>query len=576
MSLFKKLLFTSLLLSSAVAAASCGSGGSNPFGSGGGGTGGADGPGGPGPSTGATPTSTASSGAGGSVSTGCMTAADCNDGFSCTIDVCTDGLCSHSAGPNAGTTACPAGSFCEVHTGCVPGAVCATTDQCVQKLGDDVCKTHIVCDAATSICTYQILDKDSDGHPPVVCKGDDCDDSDATKFPGNIEVCNSKDDDCDGTIDVGATCPGSGVCTNGTCSCAPENMCGEVCADKTSDPNNCGMCGNKCPSTATCVGSQCKCAGNATACDGQCVDTTTDSNHCGNCTTPCAPGSTCQGGVCKCPGGLKLCNNACVDTSTDTANCGTCNNVCSVCQAGNCITCATTDLFISQDLSGSMADVFDTSPSRLQAVQGALGTFLMDPLSSGMGVGIGYFPIVKPMATCVVDADCGLAGVCFSGICLAGSAGGDSCIAMDYAMPIVPIALLPGNASALTTSINAKMPEGSTPQAPALQGALTYAKAWAIAHSTHRVAVVLITDGLPNECTPNQDVPTDTAKVAAVYASGSPAVKTFVVGIGPGATQAQWDQIAASGGTGTARVALTTASLGTALSGVRTAFKTCP
>lgn len=33
----------------------------------------------------------------------------------------------------------------------------------------------------------------------------DCDDTDATVFPGAVEVCNDRDDDCDGTVDPGSS-----------------------------------------------------------------------------------------------------------------------------------------------------------------------------------------------------------------------------------------------------------------------------------------------------------------------------------------------------------------------------------
>jgi CotH kinase protein/Putative metal-binding motif len=46
---------------------------------------------------------------------------------------------------------------------------------------------------------------DADGDGFDFCQ--ECDDSDATAFPGATEVCNGLDDDCDGRIDDGVTCP---------------------------------------------------------------------------------------------------------------------------------------------------------------------------------------------------------------------------------------------------------------------------------------------------------------------------------------------------------------------------------
>ncbi len=62
----------------------------------------------------------------------------------------------------------------------------------------DACKTNIVCDAATSLCTFDPLDADVDGHPPQSCGGDDCDDNDAARFPGNPEICDGKANGCFG------------------------------------------------------------------------------------------------------------------------------------------------------------------------------------------------------------------------------------------------------------------------------------------------------------------------------------------------------------------------------------------
>jgi hypothetical protein len=595
-------------------AAACGTGSDSLFGAGGhgGGTSHASASHGSSSSGGVGAGGTGGTGAGGAG--GCKSAADCDDGFSCTVDTCTAGVCSHSVGPNSGATACPAGKFCEVHSGCIPGMACAGTAQCVQSLGSDPCKTNLACDPALSICTYQILDKDGDGHPPPVCGGDDCDDGDPARYPGHAEVCDGKDNDCDGNVDDGAQCVGLLTCQSGSCACPPDNTCGTACVNKKTNHDNCGSCGNACPSAATCVDGLCMCSPGATVCGGQCVDitkdpqncngcgntcaagyacnagvcaclktscggacvdTSSDPGFCGSCTTKCPAGGTCQGGTCKCPTGLTVCGAACVDLKTDPKNCGGCNTSCSACQAGTCVTCPVVDLFIEQDLSGSMTTSFGTSPTRWDAVRMGINAFASAPQSAGMGLGIGYFPLVGPGTPCTTNAQCGTFGVCTGGICQ-GTGGTDSCLVSDYAVPSVPIALLPGNAAAIQASTAAHMANGGTPQEEGLEGALSYAKSWAISHPTHKVAVLLITDGLPNECSPNMNVATDTANIAAVYAAGSPAIKTHVIGIAADITQAQWDPIAVAGGTGSVHVALDPSAVVPALNAVRAAAGACP
>jgi hypothetical protein len=56
---------------------------------------------------------------------------------------------------------------------------------------------------ACSTASGDLYDQDSDGYS--IC-GTDCDDGEPGVHPGAIEVCNSVDDNCDGTIDEGTEC----------------------------------------------------------------------------------------------------------------------------------------------------------------------------------------------------------------------------------------------------------------------------------------------------------------------------------------------------------------------------------
>ncbi len=476
---------------------------------------------------------------------------------------------------------CPSGQFCQPGFGCVPGEICATKDQCVQKLGGDACKTSIDCDGATSLCTWLPLDKDHDGHLPIVCGGDDCNDANPDVYTGHPEVCDGSDNDCNGPIDDGATCSGLLVCQGGACTCPAANACGANCVDKQTDHDNCGTCGHACDSAATCQSGQCVCDANATDCGGACVDTTSDDAHCGNCATQCPSGATCQASKCVCSGSQTLCGNACVDTDTDPQNCGGCNTPCNgVCQGGKCTACTVADIYIEMDTTGSMADDSaggTTTPTRLDYVKSGINTFLGQAANAGMGIGIGFFPVeISPVpSSCTTDAECGgAASSCFFNVCYAT----DQCSVTPYTTPTIDIAAMPGVASSITAQVNAQVSGGGTPLA-VLSGALTFAKSHAQANPTHKTAVVLIADGLPNECTGFTTTPADYTTTANAYATGSPPIKTYVIGVGNTAnaqTPAEWNQVASAGGTGTAYIANTAANVATALASIRSAFKTCP
>jgi hypothetical protein len=105
----------------------------------------------------------------------------------------------------------------------------------------------------------------------------------------------------------------------------------------------------------------------------------------------------------------------------------------------------------------------------------------------------------------------------------------DSCDAAAYATPAAAIAVLPGAAASITASIDAQMPQGNTPTAPALTGAIQQASTWAKAHPDHRVVTVLATDGIPTRCEPTDIDPV--AAIAKAGASASPSISTFVIGV---------------------------------------------
>lgn len=77
--------------------------------------------------------------------------------------------------------------------------------RCVAATGP--CPTGL-CMEQDKRCSIPCEDKDGDGHGAMHCGGDDCDDNNPNRFPGNVEICESNglDEDCDvttvGTLDV--------------------------------------------------------------------------------------------------------------------------------------------------------------------------------------------------------------------------------------------------------------------------------------------------------------------------------------------------------------------------------------
>ena len=212
------------------------------------------------------------------------------------------------------------------------------------------------------------------------------------------------------------------------------------------------------------------------------------------------------------------------------------------------------DLMIMLDQSGSMKETPTGTISKWSAVVQGLSAFVNDPAASGIGVGLQYFGQPK-----------------------AGGGGGfggskDSCNVADYATASVPIADLPGNAGAITTSLGQHGPSTSTPSAVALQGVLQYAGQWQTSHPDHTVAVIFATDGDPTECPPFDNG--TMGNIAATAANANPSIKTYVIGMA-GATTGNLDAWAAAGGTGQSYDASDPSKFVSALNAIRGTALTC-
>ncbi len=143
---------------------------------------------------------------------------------------------------------CDDGRFCNGSEQCRPDAAEADARGCVPAVTP--CAATQTCDETADACRADCglaPDADGDGHEAEDCGGDDCDDGDASRFPGAPETCDAadvdedcdpttfgdRDDDRDGFVDV--------LCCNvfGT-----ARTCGADCddADPTAHPTEAESC----------------------------------------------------------------------------------------------------------------------------------------------------------------------------------------------------------------------------------------------------------------------------------------------------------------------------------------------
>lgn len=294
------------------------------------------------------------------------------------------------------------------------------------------------------------------------------------------------------------------------------------------------------------------------------------------------------------------------------------------------------DIFLMLDSSGSMNETTSTGATKWASVRNALQSFLGDPASSGMGVALQFFPKdragISPTCTssaqcgggacgnractnaptltyCTTNSDCAGMGQCaelgtcsnsttmlcfsqYSNVCPNGGgtctrmasakcADSESCNADDYSNAAVTFDTLPGVRPAILSAIDNRAPEGWTPTAAALSGALRQSKARATVMPNHTVATVLVTDGLPTKCEPTNI--NSVASVATDARAQAPAISTYVVGVFAPAesteASANLDKIAREGGTNKAFMVTTgqdvAKELGNVLNAIRNTALSC-
>jgi hypothetical protein len=183
------------------------------------------------------------------------------------------------------------------------------------------------------------------------------------------------------------------------------------------------------------------------------------------------------------------------------------------------------DLLFLMDRSISMGERIPSGQTRWDALRAAVERLAQAPEAANLQAGINFYSI-SGAANDAVD-----------------------CNAASYAMPAVGIGPLSMTGANMVSAIQSRSPGGLTPILPAMEGAITYARGWAQAHPDRAAAIVLVSDSYPTQCSSD---PTAVAAAATAAYSGSPSIRTFIIGVGAN-TGARFnlENFARSGGTKT-------------------------
>jgi hypothetical protein len=131
--------------------------------------------------------------------------------------------------------------------------------------------------------------------------------------------------------------------------------------------------------------------------------------------------------------------------------------------------------------------------------------------------------------------------------------GGLICQPSTYEKLVAPLAVLPGAEPPLVQALQNVEYTFGTPMGPAVEGALAHARKHQAANPTHRVAMVLATDGAPGLCLPQDDA--GIAALVSAASMGPAPVSTYAIGVFANSTEvdaggALLEKVATAGGTG--------------------------
>jgi hypothetical protein len=176
------------------------------------------------------------------------------------------------------------------------------------------------------------------------------------------------------------------------------------------------------------------------------------------------------------------------------------------------------------DRSDSMNDATAAAGTKWELARAAVLASLATPELAAAEVALTYFPRTS-------------------------GSGMTTCSEADYVTPDIEFAPVASAQPGIAASLAAQAPGGTSPDGPALAGAIAHARSWWSANGSGGLApfVVLVSDGYPTDCAPQDD--SGLAQIAAAGAAASPSIATLVVMAGWNVSDLQLlDGIAMAGG----------------------------